>query len=139
MLELVATMCAGAFAGAALYISVVQHPAMTEAGTATAVRFFPGMYRRAAPMQAGLAVVGTLAGLAGGLTKAPVIFILGALLLGFVVPYTLIRIKPVNDRLLDPDLDPDAPDVPELLDRWRRMHRIRTIMSSVAFLIFAAN
>ena len=32
MLELIATLCSGVFFGAALYISVGQHPAALEAG-----------------------------------------------------------------------------------------------------------
>jgi ammonia channel protein AmtB len=139
MFELLATVCAGLFAGAALYISLVQHPAWMESDVAAAAAGFPAVYRRAAIMQAGLAVVGSVSGLIAGLTTSGVIWAFGALLLGFVVPYTLIRIKPVNDRLLAPDADPNAPDVPELMRHWGKLHNVRTGTSLVAFLIFAFN
>lgn len=37
-LELIATVCSGVFAGAALYVNLVEHPARVEAGIAAAVR-----------------------------------------------------------------------------------------------------
>ena len=53
-----ATFCCGIFFGAALYISLVQHPAALETGADFAARFFTPMYNRAAIMQASLALVG---------------------------------------------------------------------------------
>ena len=51
--KLLATFCCGVFFGAALYISLVQHPAAVETGTDFAGRFFRPMYRRAAILQDG--------------------------------------------------------------------------------------
>ena len=136
MLELFATACAGIFAGAAIYISVVQHPASLQTGAGMAASFFPPMYRRAAPMQGGLAVVGSLAALVAWLGGSGVLWLLGALLLGFVVPFTVLVIKPINDQLLDPGLEPSDPKVPGLLRRWGELHRVRSASSSLAFLRF---
>ena len=58
LFELIATLCAGLFAGAAIYISLVEHPARLECGTELAVTEFGPSYRRAAVMQASLAAVG---------------------------------------------------------------------------------
>lgn len=138
MLELLATACAGIFAGAAIYVSIVQHPAALELGGPAPARLFPPMYRRAAPMQGGLAGLGALAGLLAALLGSGLAWLLGALLLGSVVPYTLLRIKPVNDRLLDPALDPAAPEVPELLAQWGRLHGVRSLAGGLAFLCFLA-
>jgi hypothetical protein len=38
--EVLATLCAGLFAGAAVYITLVEHPARLECGTELAVREF---------------------------------------------------------------------------------------------------
>ena len=62
MPELLATVCAGVFAGAAVYINIAEHPATQTLGTPAAVQFFRAMYPRAAPMQASLALVGSGAG-----------------------------------------------------------------------------
>ena len=63
LFELLATMCAGLFAGAAIYITFVEHPARLECGTDLAATEFGPSYRRATLMQASLAAVGLLAAL----------------------------------------------------------------------------
>ena len=46
------------FAGAAIYVSFVEHPARMECGTELAATVFGPSYRRAAVMQASLSAVG---------------------------------------------------------------------------------
>ena len=58
----VATLCTALFAGASLYINLIEHPARIECGTALATTEFGPSYRRATLMQAFLARVGSLAG-----------------------------------------------------------------------------
>ncbi len=136
-MHFVALLCAGIFTGAAVYISLVQQPAARQAGVAG--RLFPAMYARAAPLQASMAMIGAVSGLSAGVTgSAGGASILGALVLFAVVPYTLVRIKPVNDELNDPNRDPDSSDTLDLLDRWDRMHHLRSIAGAVAFLCYLA-
>ena len=54
--EFVAVLTCGLFTGAALYISLVEHPARTECGVGIAAAEFPPSYRRASIMQATLGV-----------------------------------------------------------------------------------
>ena len=65
-----ATVAAGLFAGAALYVTLVEHPARTGCGPMLAVAQFRKSYPRGAALQAPLAIVGCLAAagawLAGG-------------------------------------------------------------------------
>lgn len=138
MLEQLATACAGIFAGVALCISVVHQPAAAELGGTTPALLFRPMYRRAAPMQAGLAVVGSLAGLVAWLSGSGVSWFAGAVLLGSVVPFTLLRIAPINDRLLARDLDPADPEVASLLRQWARLHGIRSLAGMLAFVVFVS-
>jgi hypothetical protein len=60
---IVATVCAGMFAGAAIYINAVEHPARLSCGNEFALRQFAPSYHRATLMQAILAVMGSLSGL----------------------------------------------------------------------------
>lgn len=136
ILELLATACAGIFAGAALYISVVQHPASLQLGTVAATRFFGPMYARAAPLQASLALLGLSAGVALWWLGRGWLWLLGALLLGSVVPFTVIVIMPTNSRLKDPALDSASPEAGELLARWGTLHAVRSVASLLAFAIF---
>ena len=59
----IAAVCAGLFAGAAVYINAVEHPARLSCGNELALRQFAPSYRRATVMQASLAIAGCGAGL----------------------------------------------------------------------------
>ena len=134
MFGLLAVLCAGIFAGAALYVTLVEHPARIEGGTAFALAQFGPSYRRAAVMQASLAVVGCAAALLAWLAGAGGAFLVG-LLLGAVVPFTLLVIYPVNARLLDPALAATPAEADGLLVRWARLHAVRSGLSLLAFLL----
>jgi hypothetical protein len=58
MLMAIATLCCGIFAGAAIFINAVEHPARMEGGTALALAEWGPSYRRATVMQAPLAMIG---------------------------------------------------------------------------------
>jgi len=126
-----ATLCCALFFGAALYISLVQHPAALEAGNEMYLRYFPAMYRRAAVLQGGTAVLGFLAGLVAWRISNNRLWLAAAILLGSVVPLTLLVIKPVNDVLMSQDASRSA-DVGALFAQWGRLHLIRTIASGAA-------
>ena len=133
---IVATLAAGIFAGAAIYVSVVEHPARLSCGTEIAVREFAPSYKRGAIMQASLAIAGCVAGVIGGWSLNDTGSIVAALLLGIIVAFTLIVILPTNKRLLDPALDASGAEAASLLRRWGRLHAVRSVFSVAAFLIF---
>ena len=135
--ELIATLCAGLFAGAAIYITFVEHPARLECGTLVAATEFGPSYRRATIMQASLAAVGLLAALAAWVQGAGPAVLLGGILLGLVIPFTLIIILPTNKRLLDATLDRGSPEAAALLERWGRLHAVRSVASGLAFGVLA--
>ena len=132
----ISAACAGLFAGAAVYINAVEHPARLSCGNDVALREFGPSYRRATVMQASLAITGCVAGFWSAWVLGDFSVALGAGLLGAVVPFTLIVILPTNKQLLDPSLDPNAAKASELLVRWGRLHAIRSVLSSIAFLLF---
>ena len=134
--EILALVCSGLFAGAALYISFVEHPARMLCGAKVALAQFAPSYKRATVMQASLAALGTLAAIAAWLLGAPLTWLVGGLLLGAVIPFTLIVILPTNKRLLDPSLDKDSPVAAQLLHRWGALHAFRTVLSLTSFLLF---
>lgn len=137
MLEFLATLAAGIFAGAALYINLVEHPAAMETDVAYAARSFPHRYQRGALMQAPLAVAGFGLGTGAFAMGSGFAWFAGALALGAVVPFTLLIMAPgTNKPLLDDGLDPAAPDTVALLTRWSRLHAVRTLLGAVAFVIF---
>jgi Anthrone oxygenase len=133
ILEILATLCAGLFAGAAIYINAVEHPARLACGTALAVREFAPSYHRATVMQVPLALLGLLASVGAGWRTGHGAFLVGGLLLGAVVPFTLLVILPTNRRLLAPTLDPDSLEAAALLRRWGQLHAVRSVLGGLAF------
>src|SRR5918992_4391909 len=138
-LEVLSTLCAGFFAGASVYITFVEHPARLECGTDLAARVFGPSYRRAAVMQASLAALGLVAGLLAWADQRDPLLLIGALLLGLVIPFTLLVILPTNKRLLDPGLDHRSAEASALLLRWGRLHAVRSVLGAMAFGLLAWN
>jgi len=89
--EFVSVLSCALFAGASVYISLVEHPARMECGVELAATEFAPSYRRATIMQATLAAVGLLASVAAWLAGATFWWLVGGLLLGAVIPSTLIQ------------------------------------------------
>ena len=90
--ELLAALCATLFAGAAIYISVVEPPArMTLATRAAATQWAPS-YKRATWIQAPLALLSFVCGTSAWFMGAGAGWLVAALFIGAVVPFTLIAI-----------------------------------------------
>ena len=68
--EFIAVLACSLFAGAAVYVNLVEHPARMECGVELAATEFPPSYRRASIMQATLAALGLLSSVAAWLAGA---------------------------------------------------------------------
>jgi hypothetical protein len=136
MLELLATLAAGLFSGASIYVNLVEHPARIQCGTALALAQWGPSYKRATVMQASLAAVGFLSAMGAWILGAGGFWLIGGILLGLVIPFTFIVILPTNRKLLSPDLVKESPDARRLLDRWARLHAVRSVLSFSSFLVF---
>jgi hypothetical protein len=124
------------FAGAAIYISLVEHPARMSGGTELAFREWGPSYRRAAPMQATLAILASVTGIGTWIHGEGTLWLAGGLLILAVVPVTLVVIRPVNDRLHQEGRDPASAETRALLERWGRLHAIRSVLALAAALVF---
>ena len=134
--EFIAVLACALFTGASVYITFIEHPARMQCGVETAATVFPPTYRRAAVMQAICAALGLLSSIAVWLAGAAVWWLLAGVLLGSVIPFTLIVILPTNKRLLSPTLDRRSTEAERLLARWARLHAVRSLLSGVALLLF---
>jgi len=137
--EIVAFICTGLFAGAALYVSVVEHPARLACGTGVALAEWRPSYKRAAIMQVILAITGVLSAIGAYMSGRGTSVLVAGIVLATVVPWTLIIIMPTNRQLLDPARVSTTPDTDVLLKKWGRLHAIRTVASLLALVILAAN
>jgi hypothetical protein len=130
-----ATLATALFTGAAVYISLVEHPARLPCPTAHAVEQWRPSYKRATDMQASLAVLGSLLAIAAWLTGTGLIWLLAGLVLGSVVPFTLVVMWPTNKQLEDAGLDTTSDLARSLLVRWGRLHAVRSVLSLLALLL----
>jgi hypothetical protein len=135
--EYVAVLACGLFAGATVYVSLVEHPARMECGVEIATAEFPPSYHRGTIMQVTLAAVCLLSSIAAWLAGATFWWAIAGLLLGSVIPFTLIVILPTNKQLLNPALDRRSAQTGRLRARWGTLHAVRTVLSALAFLLFA--
>ena len=116
--EFVAVLSCSLFAGASVYINLVEHPARMECGVEVAATEFSPSYRRATVMQATLAAVGLVSSIAAWLAGATFWWLVAGALLGSVIPFTLFVILPTNKLLLGPTLDRRSVEAERLLARW---------------------
>ena len=130
-----ALIAAALFTGAAIYVSVAEQPArMTLDGAAALAQWRPA-YARGAPMQASLAIVGFLLGVAAWWQSGAWLWLAGAVLLVANWPYTLVCIMPVNRKLKA--IEP-GPDSRALLELWGRLHAGRSLLGCGAVLCMLA-
>jgi hypothetical protein len=134
--EIIAVVASGLFAGAAVYINLVEHPARIECGTELAITEFGPSYQRATLMQVSLAITGLAAGAAAWISGSGFGWLIGGIALGSVMPFTLLAIFATNKRLLDPALDNRSQLARDLLDRWGRLHAVRSALGLGAFVLF---
>jgi hypothetical protein len=134
--EIVAMFASGIFAGAAVYVNLVEHPARLSCGVQLAVTEWRPSYKRGTLMQAPLAVVGSLSAFISWWFDRRLSWLLGGVLLLLIIPFTLVVILPTNKRLESQELDLRSEEAGLLLRRWGRLHAVRSILSGTAFLIF---
>jgi len=87
-------------------------------------------------MQVTSAALGLLASVAAWLAGATHWWLLAGVLLGSVIPFSLIVILPTNKRLLSPTLDRRSVEAERLLARWGRLHAVRSVVSGASLLLF---
>jgi hypothetical protein len=137
--EILSFVFTGLFAGAALYVSLVEHPARMANTLGVALAEFRPSYKRAAVMQATLAAAGAVAAIGAYFLGRGVSTLVAGIVLATVIPFTLIVIMPINRQLLDESRTARTDDTEVLLEKWGRLHNVRTIAGLLALVILAAN
>ena len=133
---LLALVIAAAFTGAAIYINVAEHPARLGLSVGSLLTQWKPSYARGFAMQASLAVLGGVLGALAWWTTGDGLWLAGAVVLVSNWPYTLLGIMPTNRRLLA--IAPETADAAtrSLLERWGRLHAVRSGLGAIATALF---
>jgi hypothetical protein len=116
-----ALVFAAAFAGAALYLVLVEQPARLALDDSSMIREWAPSDRRGFALLGGLAVLAALAGLAAFGQNSDIRWLIGALIVLASWPYTFFVIVPLNNRLLATSAArPDA-DAREMVTFWGQL------------------
>ena len=131
-----ALVVAALFAGAALYVSLVEHPARRHLDASAALTEWKPAYKRGAALQAPLALIGFVLGLVAWWQSGDWRWSAGAVVLVANWPWTLFVILPVNKALLATDPRQAGRETTERLEQWARLHAMRTALGSAAIVLF---
>ncbi|KAN0040848.1 hypothetical protein ACTFIV_003384 [Dictyostelium citrinum] len=161
VLKGIALLSGAMFAGISVYIQTIEHPSRSKLPTEFAIKEWRESFKRGAPFQPTLLALSSISSLLtfGSIAKAScktidrVVFkasvdsvrhccqcngmgwlVSGGLMLS-IIPFTLLTIAPINKRLLSNDLDTFSDETHQLLDKWGKLHSIRSLLSLSAVVI----
>lgn len=125
---------ASAFTGAAAYVNWCEQPARLALDDASLLKEWKLSYANGTRMQASLALVSGLLGLAAFYFEDRTMAAIGGILMLANWPYTLLVINPTN-RQLGAMAGDDAGAYP-LIQKWGRLHAVRTLLGFAGLLAF---
>ena len=137
LLKMIAILSAAFFAGGGLFVSMVIYPAIMM-DMASAVTHFGRIYNRAAPWQGSNAIICLVAALIVSPLSGDWWWAIGGLLVGASIPFTLLVMMPVNNRLLDEKAPPTPDEAVALLKRWGELHWVRNVLSTAGLIVMLA-
>jgi threonine dehydrogenase-like Zn-dependent dehydrogenase len=135
---LFALLATAAFAGAAFYVSIAEHPARMALGDEAALAQWKPSYQRGKAMQASLALLGGALALWAWWQSRDWLWLAGGIALLANWPFTLLAILPTNQRLEAVPPGSAGAETRALLMRWGRLHAGRTLLGMLATALMLA-
>jgi hypothetical protein len=124
------------FAGAALYINVVEQPARLQLADGPLLSQWVPSYRRGTMMQSNLALAAGASGIACWAVGGGLPWLAGAVLILANWPFTLTMIAPVTRALTAVQADAAGPSERQAIRRWGALHAVRTGLGFSSVLVY---
>src|SRR5258707_9648441 len=131
-----ALVFAAGFAGAAIFVNVAEQPARLALDDPALLLEWQKSYDKAAPMQGGLALLSALLGFLAAWQLRDWRCVVGALLIFANWPYTLLVIKPTNDRLHAIKPEQANAETRQTIISWGHLHGGRSVLGVAATAMF---
>ncbi len=128
----IALFCCALFAGAATYVSLVEHPAMDEGAMELADTSVPAAHPRPAIFQACLGVIGSLAAMLAGSAGGAMWWLAGGTVLGAAAALQVFAVLPLTRRLsgIEPRADPK--NAAQMIARLAKLHAALSLAALAA-------
>lgn len=133
---LLALITAALFSGAAIYVNVAEQPARLLLDDKNLLAEWKPSYKRGFAMQAPLAVVGFLLGLAAWWQTGIIAFVAGAILIIANWPWTLLVMMSTNNALQRTDPTDAGGGIRPLVVKWGGLHAVRSALGIAATIAF---
>ena len=132
---------AAIFAGAAIYVNIAEQPARLKLDTPALLTEWQPSYERGKMMQASLALVSCLLGVATFFVAYDWRWLLGAALILAPWPWTIFIIAPTNRMLQTTAPAQGNEQTRGLVQQWGRLHAVRSVLGvfAVAAYLWALN
>lgn len=134
--SIAALIFATLFSGAALYITLVEHPARLILEDGPLLAQWQPSYKRALPIQSGLAIAAGVSGLVAWYLSRDSQWLVGSLVILANWPFTLLAIFPVNKRLMSMRHQDAGPESRAMLLKWGNLHNARSALGVLAVALF---
>jgi hypothetical protein len=131
-----ALIAAAAFAGAAIYVNVAEQPARLVLDDRAMLAQWKRSYDNASVMQAGLALVACVLGVAAFFLSLDWRWLLGALFILAPWPWSILVIMPVNRQLKASAGDAVQSVTRASVAHWGRLHGVRSAFGIAATLVY---
>lgn len=131
-----ALVVAALFTGAAFYVNFVEQPARLELDDGALLAEWQPAYKRGTAMQAPLAVLGFVLGIAAWWLTGRLAFIAGGVLMLANWPWTIFGIMPTNKALMATKVGEASPSTHALIVKWNGLHAVRTTLGGLAIFTF---
>jgi hypothetical protein len=132
----IALFCCALFAGAATYVSLVEHPTLDAGAAELADATVLGSHPRPAIFQAGLGVIGSLAAMLAGSAAGAMWWLAGGTVLGAAALLQVFAVLPLTRRLTGSEGRADPKSAARIIARLAKLHAALSLAALASLFMF---